>query len=100
MADQGPLIRVDIGRGHLIKMTPAQAAKWRAEHGIVEVPVVPPEIEVVTTTEEIELGSMTVPALREFAEERGIDLQGATRKDDIIEAIEAGSGDVAADDED
>lgn len=37
MAEQGALERVDIGRGHLIKMTPSDAAAWRAAHQ----PVVP-----------------------------------------------------------
>ena len=35
-----------------------------------------------------DLGKMTVPALRKFAEEEGIDLGDAALKDDILETIQ------------
>lgn len=46
------------------------------------------------TVEEVELADMTVAALRELAEMRGIDLGSASKKGDIIAAIEAAEEDI------
>ena len=39
--------------------------------------------------EAVDLEAMTVPYLKEYAQERGIDLAGQTRKADIIKTIRA-----------
>lgn len=41
---------------------------------------------------EVPLTSMTVPELRAYAAEHGVDLGGATRKADIIAALQAQDG--------
>lgn len=62
MADQGPLFRVDTGRGHLIKMTRKQADAWYATNGgrpgpaapEVETPAVEPEVDAEAVAPEVE----------------------------------------------
>lgn len=47
MASQGPLVRVDTGRRHFIKMTPKDAAAWAAAHPVAVVAPEPvPESEI------------------------------------------------------
>lgn len=48
---------------------------------------------------EVGLRGLTIPQLRTMADEQNIDLEGATRKDDIIAKIEAGQGATADDGE-
>ena len=43
------------------------------------------------------LSTLTVPQLRELAEQRGVDLQGATRKAEIVAALEAAESAAPAD---
>lgn len=114
MAFQGSLVRVDRGDGNLIKLTKAEADKFVAANAgarvvstpgavsdDVEMPEPPAAVLSVVegTVEEIDLSELTVAELKAKADELGIDLGGATRKDDIIAAIEASSGEVEAGEE-
>lgn len=72
-------------RGTVMPIDDDVAAAW-AKAGLVELvdapssdPVVKPDL----------LLSLTVPQLRELAQERGVDLNGATKKVDIALAITA-----------
>ena len=72
-------------RGTVMPIDDDVAAAW-AKAGLVElVDVAPEEPEVAPDP----LLSLTVAQLRELATERGVDLTGATRKTDIIAALEA-----------
>ena len=95
MASQGPLVRVDTGRRHFIKMTPKDAAAWALAHPTpvavaaafaadVEAPPAPDVVPEAETDPK----HMTVTQLRAYAEEHGIDLGDASKKHDILALIE------------
>ena len=50
-------------------------------------------LDMIAEVQEAEpLGSMTVDELKAYAAEHGIDLTGASKKDDILAAIQAAQG--------
>lgn len=51
----------------------------------------PPQRPADTTPELVDLSTLTVPQLREYAAENGIELGDASKKADILAAIQAGT---------
>ena len=93
MADQGPLERVDIGRGVLIKMTRSDAAAWRSSHPIAQSE---PPVEEDDVPEQIsELADMSLAELRIYASAHDIDLGGARSKADVLARVETPAGESA-----
>lgn len=92
MANQGPLVKVDDGRGNRLKLTRKEAdARVAANPGAfivgqgeVEVAAAPAEVE---TGGDISFTSMKVDELRAYAGQEGIDLGDASKKADIIADI-------------
>jgi|GEM_PF-6661911 len=88
MADQGPLVRVDIGREHYIKMTRKGAEAYRAANPLPAPAVEAEPAEVAVTLAEpaeSNLGGLNKAELVAAAEERGIDSSGT--KAEILERL-------------
>jgi len=80
-------------RGTVMPIEDDVAAAW-AKAGLVELlDALPAEPEVAPPA----LSTLTVPQLRELAEQHGVDLQGATRKAEIVAALEAAESAAPAD---
>lgn len=78
--DDGEILSRDHGTGLL-----AQPDAW--EHDADQDPA---DLNVDPVPVKIDLDTLTVPQLREVAEEHETDLTGLTRKSDIVAAIQSG----------
>lgn len=82
-------------KGQIVENTRALHKEYPEKFELVvtesarEVTVIEPDEDQESYEEErVHLESMTVSQLKKYAKEEGINLEGATRKDDIIDAIE------------